>query len=349
MKILLDILPIIILVVCVMIYTVATESMRKEVKEYKQLKEKLKKEIELDKSVLKDLSLARDTTIKEINIIQSQKQSALKDKEVATQMAAEAQSATNMLLASEQERLAAQIRTEEQLERERMQQRLKTKDEELALLYEKKLNELSSFYNKQNEELENSYRERKEAIDDELITKQLELDEFRKIRESVNQAILRNKELKEKSDFYSLQIPQSDREDISILQSMDLRLHHREVIPKIIWELFIRRPLQEMEKRVIGATKRSGIYKITNKETGEAYIGKTSDFANRWVAHAKTAVGLDGAAHATLHTRLAQDGIWNYTFEILEDVDKDHLSEREAFYIDLYGTKSQLNMKEGSK
>ena len=129
---------------------------------------------------------------------------------------------------------------------------------------------------------------------------------------------------------------------------MDLRLHHRDVIPKIIWELFIRRPLQEMEKRVIGSSKRSGIYKITNKETGEAYIGKTSDFATRWQNHCKTAVGLDGAAHATLHTRLAQDGLWNYTFEILEDVDKDHLSEREAFYIDLYRTKSQLNMKEGS-
>ena len=130
---------------------------------------------------------------------------------------------------------------------------------------------------------------------------------------------------------------------------MDLKLHHRDVIPKIIWELFIRRAVQEMEKRVIGPTKRSGIYKITNKETGEAYIGRTTDFAVRFANHAKTTFGLEGAAHATLHTRMAQDGIWNYTFEILEDVDKEHLSEREAFYIDLYGTKTQLNMKEGSK
>ena len=45
--------------------------MRKEVKGLKQAKETLKKEIEADKGVLKDLSLARDTAIKEINIIQS--------------------------------------------------------------------------------------------------------------------------------------------------------------------------------------------------------------------------------------------------------------------------------------
>lgn len=348
MKVLLDFLPIIILAICVIVYIYVTQDLRKEVKILKEIKNRINTQIEEEKNELENLNHLELKTREDIVKLLDDQKAALKDKEVAIQRAAEAQEATNRLLVSEQERLAAQIRTEEQLERERMQQRLKTKDEELALLYEKKLNELSSFYNKQSEELENSYRERKEAIDDELITKQLELDEFRKIRESVNQAILRNKELKEKSDFYSLQISQSDREDISILQSMDLRLHHRDVIPKIIWELFIRRPLQEMEKRVIGATKRSGIYKITNKETGEAYIGKTSDFATRWQNHCKTAVGLDGAAHATLHTRLAQDGIWNYTFEILEDVDKDHLSEREAYYIDLYGTKSQLNMKEGS-
>lgn len=130
---------------------------------------------------------------------------------------------------------------------------------------------------------------------------------------------------------------------------MDLKLHNRDVIPKLIWELFIRRPCQEMIKRVTGGRKKSGIYKITYKKTGEAYVGKTTDFSTRWVNHCKTAIGLEGAARATLHNRLGKDGLWNYTWEILEEVDKDNLSSREAFYIDLYGTKTQLNMKEGSK
>ena len=130
---------------------------------------------------------------------------------------------------------------------------------------------------------------------------------------------------------------------------MDLRLHNRDVIPKLIWDLFIRRPCQEMCKRVTGGRKISGIYKITNKKTGEAYVGKTTDITTRWSNHCKTAVGLEGAARATLHNRLSKDGLWNYTWEILEEVDKDNLAAREAFYIDLYGTKNQLNMKSGDK
>ena len=152
-----------------------------------------------------------------------------------------------------------------------------------------------------------------------------------------------------KEDFYSIQISKNDQEDIELLQSMDLKLHNRDVIPKLIWELFIRRPCQEMIKRITGGRKISGIYKITNKETGEAYIGKTTDISTRWQNHCKTTIGLEGAARATLHNRLAQDGLWNYTFEIIEEVDKENLSSREAFYIDLYGTKQQLNMKDGSK
>jgi group I intron endonuclease len=120
---------------------------------------------------------------------------------------------------------------------------------------------------------------------------------------------------------------------------MDLRLHNRDVIPKLIWELFIRRPTQEMIKRVTGGRDISGIYKITYKNTGEAYIGKTTSISTRWQNHIKTVIGLEGAARTTLHNRMAKDGLWNYTFEILAEVDKEHLSARESYYIDLYGTK----------
>ena len=120
---------------------------------------------------------------------------------------------------------------------------------------------------------------------------------------------------------------------------MDLKLHNRDAIPNLIWTLYIRRPAQEMIKRVIGGKDISGIYKITYKPTKEAYIGKSTSIQTRWQNHIKTAIGLEAAAKSTLHTRMAKDGIWDYTFEIIEEVPKDQLSAREAFYIDLYGTK----------
>jgi len=166
----------------------------------------------------------------------------------------------------------------------------------------------------------------------------------------VNQAILREKEFQEKDEFYSINISENDKEDIQVLSNMDIKLHNKNVIPKLIWEVFLRRPVQEMEKRVLEGKKFSGIYKITYKKTGEAYIGKSTDISNRWINHMKTVFGVDGGcAKATIHTRMLKDGFWNYTFEVLEEVPKDKLSEREAFYIDLYGTKKQLNMKDGDK
>lgn len=262
---------------------------------------------------------------------------ACKKREAAQQRAAEAQSATEQLLEAEQRRLAAEMKSKKELEEVKLEQELNSKIQALNL-----------YYSKQEADISKQYETQKNALDAEILFLKSQLDDFRARQESVHEAILRQKQLEEKEDFYSLQVSENDKDDIAVLQRMDLKLHNRDVIPKLIWDLFIRRPAQEMIKRVTGGRSISGIYKITNKQTHEAYIGKTTDISTRWQNHLKTAVGLEGAAKSTLHTRLAADGIWNYTFEILEEVSKDQLSAREAFYIDLYGTKKQLNMKEGS-
>ncbi len=173
------------------------------------------------------------------------------------------------------------------------------------------------------------------------------LDDYRSQREAVNLAILREKELKEKENFYKIVIPENDQEDIEVLKTIGPRLRNREALNKLIYDVFVKRPLSELIKRVTNGKEISGIYKITYIKTGEAYIGKTTNISTRWQNHIKTACGLEGAARTTFHNRLEQDGIWNYTFEILEEVPKDKLSEREKFYIELYGTDTQLNMKKG--
>ena len=173
------------------------------------------------------------------------------------------------------------------------------------------------------------------------------LDDYRSQREAVNLAILREKELKEKENFYKIVVPENDQEDMEVLKTIGPRLRNREALNKLIYDVFVKRPLNELIKRVTNGKEISGIYKITYIKTGEAYIGKTTNISTRWQNHIKTACGLEGAARTTFHNRLEQDGIWNYTFEILEEVPKDKLGEREKFYIELYGTDTQLNMKKG--
>lgn len=208
--------------------------------------------------------------------------------------------------------------------------------------------QLVSEYWKQKAALETEYNKLKDLYLQKLDSLQTNIDDFQGRVDAINRAALRQKELMEQEDFYSIIIPENDRDDIQALQELQFKFNNKNIIPKLIWDVFVRRPVQEMTKRVLaGRESTSGIYKITNKQTGESYIGRSSNIGTRWQNHCKTAIGLESAASSTFHTRLAKDGIWNYTWEILEEVSKDKLGEREAFYIDLYGTKNQLNMKAG--
>lgn len=226
------------------------------------------------------------------------------------------------------------------LKQQRKIQKLKS---DTNKLYRKALEEK---YKNLEENAQQKFQAKQRSYNNELSYLKKELEDFRSRRDAINEAIRRERELIEKEDFYKIQLTQNDIEDIKLLDSMRNHLCHKEVLPKVIWESIARRPVNEMIKRVVGQ-KVGGIYKITYIPTGEAYIGRTVNFKDRWQAHIQTALGMEKAASSTLHTHMARNGIWNYNFEILEEVPKDKQSEREKFYIDLYGTQKQLNMKAG--
>lgn len=205
---------------------------------------------------------------------------------------------------------------------------------------------LEEKYKNLEENAQQEFQTKQRSYNNELFCLKKELEDFRSRRDAINEAIRRERELIEKEDFYKIQLTQSDIEDMKLLDSMKDRLCHKEVLPKVVWESIARRPTSEMIKRVVDQ-KVGGIYKITYIPTGESYIGRTVNFKDRWQAHIQTALGMEKAASSTLHTHMARNGIWNYNFEILEEVPKDKQGEREKFYIDLYGTQKQLNMKAG--
>ena len=172
--------------------------------------------------------------------------------------------------------------------------------------------------------------------------------DFEARQEAINEAIQREKRIREQEDFYKIQISDNNKEDIQFLKKVSQELHNKEILQKLIYNTYMARPVQEMEKRVLGGEKKSGIYKITYLKTGEAYIGKSVDVAGRWIEHIKSSLGIGTIAHSSFHVRLEEDGIWNYSWELLEEVPKDKLTEREKYYINLYGTdKIGLNMKVG--
>jgi len=81
-------------------------------------------------------------------------------------------------------------------------------------------------------------------------------------------------------------------------------------------------------------SKKSGIYKITNKQNGKIYIGSSLNIYQRFYMHRSN---LDRGKHHSTHLQRAWDkyGKENFIFEIIEEVpDKSMLLEREQYYMD---------------
>ena len=318
-----------IIILLIVLFFIVKKS--KEIKKEQKLTadeiwEKKRKEYE---SEINEIAITKAELLENYNKLLEQQKSLLKDIK-------EKETFNNSLLKIREEELNRIID-------EKKKEGIKRIDAELEKIRQDKLTILNAEY-KQFESDQEEIK-RKTLIEIEEIINLL--DDYRSQREAVNLAILREKEIKEKENFYKIVIPENDQEDIEVLKTIGPRLRNREALNKLIYDVFVKRPLNELIKRVTNGKEISGIYKITYIKTGEAYIGKSTNISTRWQNHIKTACGLEGAARTTFHNRLEQDGIWNYTFEILEEVPKDKLSEREKFYIELYGTDTQLNMKKG--
>ena len=187
-----------------------------------------------------------------------------------------------------------------------------------------------------------------QEIQTELERVKAELEEYKKKQQAVNEAILRQRELDEKQDFYRVCLSDFTIEDINLLQEIRKKLHTSESLNKLIYDVYVSKQVQEMVKRVLQGGAPSGIYKITRIKTGEIYIGKSTNIKDRWLQHCKTVFGAGTIAHSILHTTMQRDGIQNFTFELLEEVPKDKLTEREKYWITFYDSKNYgLNERNG--
>lgn len=188
----------------------------------------------------------------------------------------------------------------------------------------------------------------KKSKEKEIEEIQNELEVERSKRAAINEEILRQRALDEQQDFYRIQIKEEDIKDIEILRSIVPRLRHPEAINKVIWTAYYQKPLAELRKRE--AVEGSGVYKITRMKTGEIYIGQAVNISTRWTEHVKSALGVGTLASSQLHRVMREDGPENFTWEVLEEVSKDKLKERESFYIDFYDSKTYgLNTVSGKK
>lgn len=85
-----------------------------------------------------------------------------------------------------------------------------------------------------------------------------------------------------------------------------------------------------------------GIYKITNKITGEVYVGQSVDIHARWASHRRNAVAKDKVRKYALYRDMRSYGYSAFEFEVLEECRKSELDAREEYWIREYSQKTHM-------
>ena len=145
--------------------------------------------------------------------------------------------------------------------------------------------------------------------------------------------------MRTKEDFYKLQITETDLADILELKTVEKKLSKKEVLNKLIYKVYFEKPYTDLAGRVVGKETKTGIYKITNTLNQKVYIGQAVNIAERWKQHIKRALGAEPLTQNKLYPAMAEDGVWNFTFEIVEVCEKAQLSEREQYWQKFFGAK----------
>lgn len=175
-----------------------------------------------------------------------------------------------------------------------------------------------------------------ESIKLEKIELENQLDEARAVAEAAIQANIRQKQIDEKADFYKLQLSEEDLQEIKRLKEVANYLRDKEPLNKIIWKVYYEKPTTDLIGRVVGAGRKTGIYKITNLNDGMCYVGQAVDIAARWKQHIKRGLGAETPTRNKLYPIMSSVGVENFSFEIIEECDASKLNRQEDYWQDYF-------------
>ena len=167
-------------------------------------------------------------------------------------------------------------------------------------------------------------------------------DELTDLVQKLNSAVEANKraeEIKQKQDFYRLQLTAIDLDEIKRLREVEPYLREKEPLNKVIWKVYYEKPYTDLIGRVVGTGIHTGIYKITNIENQMCYVGQAVNIADRWKQHIKRGIGAEAPTRNKLYPAMLELGVENFTFEIVEECDKSKLNEREDYWQEFFHAK----------
>lgn len=211
--------------------------------------------------------------------------------------------------------------------------------EQMAQKYQQAEDNYQQEYLKAIEESTKEYTNLIIQKQEELNKISQELVEAKAKQNAIVEANKRAEEVKQKKQFYKLNLSEIDIEEIKKLRSIIPYLRSAEPINKVIWKVYYEKSYTDLIGRVIGQGIHTGIYKITNIENQKCYIGQAVNIADRWKQHIKRGVGAEAPTRNKLYPAMYELGPEQFTFEILEECDKSLLDSREDYWQEFYQAK----------
>lgn len=222
-----------------------------------------------------------------------------------------------------------------ELANEKMSQAAETMSKKYRDMEEVAKNE----YKTMLEDCVSSFQQQITAKQNELLEVNKKLSDLTAKLTSAVEAAKRAEELRVKQDFYRLQLSQADIDEIVRLREVTPYLRDSEPLNKVIWKVYYEKPYTDLIGRVVGTGIHTGIYKITNIENQMCYIGQAANIADRWKQHIKRGIGAETPTRNKLYPAMLELGVENFTFEIVEEVERSKLNEREDYWQEYFHAK----------
>lgn len=196
---------------------------------------------------------------------------------------------------------------------------------------------LDEEYENKTSQLEMAFIQKKQELLFDRANVELELNKLKATHAAAIEALRKEKEVAENPKQYQLPLTEDEIHDIEYLNGIRNKMRFPAVIGKVIWSSFIQKKINSFTASILGNKNVCGIYKITNQLTQECYIGQSVNIATRWSDHIKAGVGAKEVSNTNkLYTAMRNDGIENFSFELLLECPRDELNEQEKYFIELY-------------
>lgn len=194
-------------------------------------------------------------------------------------------------------------------------------------VYLEKYNQFQEYYKSQQISAEEAIKNLQDSL--ESLSKQ---------KAATIEAFQKEKAIQEQKDLYRLDISEQDKIDIGFLKSIQYRISRPRLLAQLIWQTYFQPIAKKKFPIILGSDNVCGIYKITNSLNQMCYIGQAKSVYKRFCDHCKYGLGIDTPQGNKLYKAMLEDGLENFTFEILEECSPEELDKKEKYYISVYNS-----------